>query len=69
MGQTEQEGFFSTGGKVLFFSMSLSAHSFTTLKSGEKVSQAVGIQHFPMPLKGIWREKLAVSMFSVFSAI
>lgn len=55
--------------KSTVFSMSLSTHSFTILKSSEKLSQAVGIQHLPKPLKGIWREKLAVSTFSVFSAI
>ena len=51
------------------FRMSPSTHSFAILKSSEKMSQAVGIQHLPKPLKGIWREKLAVSTFSVFSAV
>lgn len=49
--------------------MSSSTHSFAILKSSEKVSQAVGIQHLPKPLKSIWREKLAVPTFAVFSTV
>lgn len=61
-GQSRTGRLYPNGQKSIVFSMSPFTHSFTILKSSGKV----GIQHLPMLLKGIWREKLAVSIFSIY---
>jgi len=64
-GQNRMERLHLNRWKNTGFSMFPSTHSFTILKSSEKAS----IQHLPKPLKVIWRGKLTVFTFSVFSAI